>query len=244
MTEPLGIADKSLSDQIHEYLRKAIIEGAIAPGTWLRERELAEQLDVSRIPVREALPQLESEGFVDILPRRGAIVRQLTLREVEELFDIRERLEVLAAESAARRALHEPPTVIELAHAKASSAVAAQDRDQITMASLRFHEAVIEFSGNNLLQSIMKSINGRVEWVFRLTSFERPHTQQDEHETLLDAIRHGDDRLASAVAYVHIARGRASSIEALRPILPAAVEQDGPRAGRAGPADTAPPVPL
>lgn len=218
--EPIGTVDRSLSEQTYEYLRTAIIEGTIVPGTWLRERELAEQLNVSRIPIRGALPMLERDGFIRVEPRRGAVVRQLSLHEVEELFDIRERLEVLATEAAARRAKTTRPTLLEEALSREQAAGVRGDHAEIAASGAGFHEAMIEFSGHSLLQTMMKPIIGRVQWVFRLTSFRDPHVQHQEHEQILDAIRQGDDRLAGALAYVHIARGREPSFRALREILP------------------------
>ena len=94
---PLGLADQPLSAKIYEALRERIIEGALRPGERIRERELAEELNVSRIPIREAMPRLEAEGFIRTLPRRGAVVTEMTIGDVEELFVVRSSLEVLAA---------------------------------------------------------------------------------------------------------------------------------------------------
>ena len=100
VVQSIGAADRPLSMQIYESLREAIIEGRIAPGTRLREQALADEFDVSRVPLREAIPQLEAEGFVRTLPRRGTVVTHLTMRDIHDLFDIRESLEALAARLA------------------------------------------------------------------------------------------------------------------------------------------------
>ena len=81
---PLGLADQSLSVKIYEELRERIIEGTLAAGERIRERELAAEFNVSRIPIREAMPRLEAEGFIKTLPRRGAVVTEMTLNDVEE----------------------------------------------------------------------------------------------------------------------------------------------------------------
>lgn len=94
----------SSSDTARARIRELIISGDFAPGSRLRERELSQTLAVSRVPVREALQQLEAEGFIDTSPRRGATVKQITLRDVNELFDVRLSLEVLAARLAAQAA--------------------------------------------------------------------------------------------------------------------------------------------
>src|SRR5579862_7591453 len=89
--------------RIYEEIRNKIINGDLPPGTRLRERELADELGVSRVPVREALPYLQADGFITLESHRGAIVTELTLRDVRELFDVRLGVEVYAARLAAQR---------------------------------------------------------------------------------------------------------------------------------------------
>src|SRR3954451_19025494 len=104
-----------LRDVVREKIRTRIAEGEWGPGTRLVERDLAEEFQVSQVPVREALRALESEGFVDLLPRRGAVVRDLTRSVVSDLFDIRQVLEGLVARLVADRVdddgLAPPPAV-------------------------------------------------------------------------------------------------------------------------------------
>ena len=92
-----------LSERVAEALREGIISGRIPGGSKLNERELAAELKVSRIPLREALPLLEAEGFIHSEARRGSVVHTFTLRDAEEVFDLRLQLEPFAAAAAARR---------------------------------------------------------------------------------------------------------------------------------------------
>jgi DNA-binding GntR family transcriptional regulator len=92
---PIGLAHTPLRDQTRDVIRQRIINGRLSPGTRIVERELGAELQVSRVPVREALRMLESEGFLEVVPRRGVVVKTLTRRDVEELFDVRVSLEVL-----------------------------------------------------------------------------------------------------------------------------------------------------
>ena len=92
-----------LRSLVSDELRRLVITGELPPGTRIVEDRLAARLGVSRNPVREALQALAAEGFVDILPRRGAVVAQVTQAEAEDLFDVRAALEPLAARLAARR---------------------------------------------------------------------------------------------------------------------------------------------
>lgn len=215
----MNTSDRSLSEKIYQQIRDRIIDGELAPGTRLRERDLAESLDVSRVPVREALPQLEIDGFVQVLPRRGAVVTQLTMRDVQELFDVRESLEVLAARLASQRVAEVGCEALRLALERSRAATASDDEAEIAAANAAFHQAVLELSGNRMLQTLIRPTVARLQWLFRLTSF-RSHSQFDEHEQLFEAISEGNEALAASIAYVHTARGRAPSIKALTGILP------------------------
>src|SRR5689334_10830851 len=99
----MSVIDTSMSQRVYTEIRERIIRGDFPPGFRLLERDLADEFAVSRVPVREALPQLEADGFITTLPRRGAVVAQLTIQDVEELFDVRLGVEVYATRLAARR---------------------------------------------------------------------------------------------------------------------------------------------
>lgn len=214
--------DESLVAQVYTVLREGIIHGEYAPGSRLRERNLAVDLAASRIPVREALVQLEADGFVVTYPRRGAVVRQLTLRDIEELFDLRLSLEVFAARQAARAiAQGADPRPLQDGLAAADAATAAQDEDAIAVTNAALHELIVATTGNSLLRDIMRPISGRTRWLFRLTSDRDPGDQQHEHHELFAAILQGDVEMAGAIAYAHIERGRRPSLASLQGRLPA-----------------------
>lgn len=217
----LGGADRSLSVKVYEYLRDAIIEGELQPGTRLLERELSERLEVSRIPIREALPQLEAEGLIETVPRRGSVVTQLTLRDIGELFDVRTSLDVLAARLAAQRARSQPSSDLAMAFERARMATESGSAAEIAAANAAFHEAILTLSDNRLLESIMAPISVRVRWLFRLTSERDPGLLCVEHRELHDAIQAGEADLAASLAYVHVERGRRPSLQSLAAILPA-----------------------
>ncbi|ADP79571.1 GntR family transcriptional regulator [Pseudofrankia inefficax] len=219
--EPLGVADRSLVQQIYENIRERIINGELAPGTRLREREIALALDVSRIPVREAFPQLEAEGFIVSEPRRGSVVTQLTLRDVEELFDVRTSLESLAARLAARQSGRGATDRLHRALVLAEAATAKGNTMAITTANASLHEEIVALSGNRTLANLMRPINGRVRWLFRLTAERDAGALCREHQDLCQAIWDGNAEYAAAIAIAHVERGRSYSIEALRSILPA-----------------------
>lgn len=218
----VGSTYQSLTTQVFQELRERIIEGLYPPGTRLPERELSEDLQVSRIPIREALPRLEAEGYIVTMPRRGAIVRQLTLRDIEELFDLRITLEVFAARQAALRAQTTPPgpQLRELV-ARALEFTEQHSEHEISSVNSAIHEEIVRLAGNDLLGSVMQTIMGRSRWLFRLTTQRDQSEQYREHTELADAIYAGDVELSGAIAYSHIQKGRAPSIALLHDRLPA-----------------------
>ena len=217
---PTGEAG-SLSQKVYEYLQDAIIEGDLAPGSRLLERELSERLAVSRIPIREALPLLEAEGLIVTVPRRGSVVAQMTLTDIEELFDLRGSLDVLAARQASLRARTGSTAGLDQAFARAEIATAEGSKTEIAAANAAFHQAIVALTGSRLLASTMAPINARVRWLFRLTADRDPALMCREHAELHDAIRNGDADLAASLAFVHVERGRRPSLESLTGTLPA-----------------------
>ncbi|WOF23512.1 GntR family transcriptional regulator [Microbacterium betulae] len=213
-------ADLALPVRIAHALREQIITGELAMGAKLNEREIAERLSVSRVPVREALPILESEGFIVSQPRRGAVVHTFTLVDAREVFDLRDQLEPLAAELAARRAAEGADVTalraaLEFAHAPASSPPPSTRNSDL-------HEEIIALAGHALLQRVSGLLNGRVRWLFRLTPERDTTTMWQEHRELVDAIVSGHAELASMLAAAHVERGRIESMPLLEGRLPAA----------------------
>jgi DNA-binding GntR family transcriptional regulator len=213
----IGAADQSLSVKIYEVLRERIIEGQIAPGERIRERELAEEFSVSRIPIREAMPRLEAEGFVKTVPRRGAVVTEMTLSDVEELFVVRSSLEVLAAKLAAQACADGASTERLFARlASAEQALAHSDDRAIAAANSAFHEEILSLSGNALLISLMGPINGRVRRLFRLEAERDQQVLCAEHKEMCHAIADGNTEWAGALAYAHVEHSRADSLKLMR----------------------------
>jgi DNA-binding GntR family transcriptional regulator len=205
--EPVApVVDLPLRDVVREKIRTRIAEGIWTPGTRLVERDLAEEFRVSRVPVREALRALESEGFVDLLPRRGAVVRDLTQSVVSDLFDIRQVLEGLAARLVAERVDDEGLAQLAAVVQDGRRAVEAGDHTWCGTANTAFHETLLQLSGNSSLRSVLEPVTGRLRWLFRQnTDHERV---QREHEQLYAALAMRDPELAAAVALAHVRASR------------------------------------
>ncbi|GAB3860981.1 GntR family transcriptional regulator [Nocardioides maradonensis] len=211
MTE--DVAGRSLSTQAYEELKQQIVGLRRPPGQRLVERDLAAELAISRIPLREALRRLEVEGLVVIVPRQGAMVAPFTAADVRHLFDVRESTEVLAARLAAQNCDSAGLAQAQRELVAARDAIARSDGRAIASANAGFHEAVIAMSANPLLQSMMQPINARVRWLFHLTHEDDDSQQCQEHEELYRAIAAGDADRAGTIALEHVRGTRQDSLE-------------------------------
>lgn len=208
----------SLSEHVAGSLREFIISGRIPGGSKLNERELSTELQVSRIPLREALPLLEAEGFIHSEARRGSVVHTFTLRDAEEVFDLRQRMEPFAAACAARRvaAGASPERLLaELEYARTGI-----PGEQASGRNSDLHEGIVRLADHDLLRRLSSLLNGRVRWLFRLTPERDTPGMWEEHAELVHAIADGQPALAEALASAHVERGRHASLPHLRDRLP------------------------
>jgi DNA-binding GntR family transcriptional regulator len=199
--------------RVRDELRERILTGRLKPGDRLVERELAEDLGVSRVPVREAIRSLEAEGFVVVQSPRRVVVRQLARVDVEELFDVREALESLAAGLAAARAGKPELRRLERLLADAARATSRGDAARIPVLNSRFHDEIVAIAGNGLLTSLLQPLEGRLRW---LTS-QNEHWSDllDEHHRLVDAIASGDEARAREFAAEHVRVNREVTLREL-----------------------------
>ncbi|EXG80696.1 GntR family transcriptional regulator [Cryptosporangium arvum] len=221
MAEPTGSLSKpeSLSRQIYATLREGIIRGQYAQGSRLAEQRLAEELAVSRVPLREAVPLLERDGFVRTLPRRGTVVSTWSVAAADDLFDLRLYLEVGAAVYAARKVAAGADTA-PLAAALERTRAEATDGDayQVAQARAGFHDAIVELTGNALMTTLMRPVSGRMTWLFYLTTEPDSPDPAAGNGQLFRAVTSGNERMAEAVAYARIECDRRESLAALRRI--------------------------
>lgn len=208
----------ALADQVYSRMLRAIITGESAPGTRLRERTLSDDHNVSRVPVREAIQRLEQEGFVVTSPRRGAVVRELTIEDAEELYDARICIEPHAARAAARRVGTSEASVAALAATLGEHAPGGLGpvRDATVSSNMAFHTELVNLGGNSILIGLFRPLLGRMQWLFNQTPGTRLHEQRHEHLELVRAIAAGNPELSSALAYTHLELGRGPILEDLR----------------------------
>ena len=207
----------SLSRRIYSTVRERIILGQYPQGSRLPEKRIGEELDVSRVPLREAVPLLERDGFVHSYPRRGAVVARWDAKAIDDLFDARLSVEVGAARYAARQvARGGSMDALNVALKEAQRVVEAGDAYAIARGSTAFHEAVVETSKNDLMVRLIQTISGRITWLFYMTSGLPAEEAFHDHVLLRDAIASGNERVAESVAYAHIERDRQPTFEAMR----------------------------
>ena len=215
----IGARYRSLKDLTCDDLRGRIVDGRLAPGERLVERDLADQLDVSRIVVREAIAQLVSEGLAVSLPRRGAQVTALDPEDVANLFDVRVALETLAARSAAQRRTEEDLAALDRVLREAGEATEAGDTVRAAELNADFHDVLMEAAHNPQLAALNRSISGQTRRVFRVTQDVAPDQLHREHEALVAAIRAGDARAAAKAAAQHVEEARKGALARLRELV-------------------------
>lgn len=204
--------------RVYEWIRDRIIDGSLPTESRIREREVAERLGVSRVPIREAFPRLEAEGYIRTLPHRGAVVAPMEADDVAELFDVRASLETLAARLAAMRcAGGASGERLSQALSTAERALGADTGGELAEAASDFHDVLVELAGSRLLQDLMLPVRGRVKRLFHLTNTPDDQDLHHEHEELCDAVLRGQVERAAALALAHVEHSRSETMRMLFP---------------------------
>jgi DNA-binding GntR family transcriptional regulator len=204
-----------MKEGIVDHLRRAILDGKLAPGTLLRQEHLARQLHVSRTPLREALIALEREGFVSIAPSGAASVVALDARDALEIMDLREIVDGLAARLLAQRGISADLDRELTALAKTMRTNAARDQHRYLVANADFHVKIVEATGHARLQQFIPLVRMSAQVVYiRLQNQGRRLTHSaDEHSRVLEAIRAGDAETAERLAREHVRNAAAHWLE-------------------------------
>jgi len=208
---------KLLSEDIAASIKEAIIRGKFAPGQKVSEGELAESMGISRTPLREAFRKLQNEGFITIIPRKGAVVATLEPKEARELYEIKAHLEGLAARLAVPRLKEKELDRLERLDAELRQATAQDDLEGFYRTHTRFHEVFLRLCGNDRLMAIMANLNDHFKryGMVSLTlpgRYDRTHTQ---HAGIIEAFRAGDADLAARRVTENVLTGGRVLIEAL-----------------------------
>ncbi len=208
---------KPLREIVLETLKEAIVNGKLKPGERLMEQQMAEELGVSRTPIREAIRKLELEGFVIMIPRKGAYVSDISLKDIAQVFEVRAAMESLAAGLAAQRITDEQIEQLERKLAEVKKAANSSDLDLIIKVDTEFHEIIYNASRNDRLVQILNNLGEQIQR-YRRASLAHPGRLKDtleEHQKLVDAIAERNVDLAQKLALDHIESAENSILEAL-----------------------------
>ena len=199
---------KPLREMVYEELKMQILKGSIIPGTRMMEVELAEEMGVSRTPIREAIRKLEKEGLVTIEPRRGAYASMISTEDMVEILEVRQDLEGLAAYFAADRMTKNQMEELKQVSNSYNAAVKEGNMEAMIKHDTRFHHIIVESCRNKILVQMIEQLQElvlRVRYIY-YDNFKRAENMPEEHEAIVAAIAEGDADKARAAADIHIER--------------------------------------
>ena len=195
-----------LREVVCETLREAIRSGVLKPGERLMEIQLADELGVSRTPVREAMRKLELEGYVIMLPRRGTYVANISIRDINEVFEIRTTLDALASGLAAERITEEELEQLERLLVSIGENIEKRNMKKVVEDDMEFHDLLYKASRNQRLVGIISNLREQMTR-FRSMSMSYPGRLKktlEEHSRLVEAIAQRDVELAQKLAVEHM----------------------------------------
>ncbi len=206
MAEVIEISRIALHDQVVARLRTMLVEGRIPPGAKLNERELSEQLRVSRTPLREAIKLLAAEGLVDLLPNRGAVAVRLTERDVLDTFEVLAELEGLSGALAAVRITEQQLEEMRALQYEMMACFTRRDLSGYYRLNATIHSLINEAAGNPVLSGTYRSINARVQSLrFRTNQNESKWKRAiKDHEDMVEAMSARDADAMRTILVRHI----------------------------------------
>jgi len=214
----ISIPRAALHEQVAQRLRQMLVEGRIAPGAKLNERELSEVLHVSRTPLREAIKRLAAEGLVELLPNRGAVAVTLSEADVLNTFEVMAGLEAMSGELAAQRITDEELAEIKALHFEMLAAYTRADLSAYYGLNAQIHRAINAAAKNPVLTATYNQVNARLQAL-------RFRSNQDgakwkravkEHEKMIEALSAHDADALRAVMLTHLDNKRDVVIDQLR----------------------------
>ena len=195
---------KSQSIRAVDALRALIFAGELPPGSDHLESELAEKLGMSRTPVREATLVLESQGLLEVRPRKGVRISALSADDMREIYEVLTELESLAASLAAETHYSEQElSRLKSATLEMEASVADNDREGWARADAAFHDELVRLGGNKRIQTIVSNDQVRRARALTLHMRPMPNKSNEDHRALYEAIARGDSKAARQIHWMH-----------------------------------------
>jgi DNA-binding GntR family transcriptional regulator len=204
------IAPTALYQEVAERLRQRIFAHELTPGTWIDEQKLAEHYGISRTPLREALKVLAAEGLVELKPRRGCYVIELSPQDLDEIFPLMALLEGRATHEAVQKAKPDDVRALKEVHLRLEQSAAENRITDFFEANQEFHKRLLELANNRWLLSMIQDLR-KVLKLSRLHSLSlhgRLSQSLEEHRRIMAAIEAGDVTTAEREMHDHILAGR------------------------------------
>ena len=197
---------QNLPEAIFQKLRSLLVEGAIPPGSKLNERELAESLNVSRTPIREAIRRLAADGLVELITNRGAIAVQLSKTDVMHTFEVIAQLEAYSGELAAQNITDATLSELEALQYEMMASYARRDLSSYYKLNLRIHSLINQAANNPVLSQLFSQVNARIE-ALRFRSNKdgiKWEKAVQEHQEMIDALKAHDSARMRKVMIAHV----------------------------------------
>ena len=209
---------KPLRDVIFDTIREAIIAGELKPGERLMEVQLAEKMGVSRTPVREAIRKLELEGLVDMIPRKGAHVAELSVKDIMDVLEVRASLDGLATSLSAIRITDDEIKELKHIYTQFAHYVEKENLQGSIKKDVEFHDIIYRSSRNDKLIQISNNLREQVHRfrVIYLKGYSSPKAIIKEHEDIIEAIAGRNPELAQKYAQEHIKKQEEAITKAVR----------------------------
>ncbi len=212
------LPETALHQHAASRVRQMLVEGVIAPGAKLNERELSDALKISRTPLREAIKMLAAEGLVELLPNRGAVALALSEADVVDTFEVMAGLEALSGELAAQRISEAELAEIRAQHFEMLAAWTRRDLSSYYRLNAAIHRAINEAARNPVLRNTYNQVNARLQALrFRSNQDEEKWGRAvQEHEQMIDALARRDAPAMRAVLVEHLNHKRDAVLALLR----------------------------
>ena len=200
---------KLLSEDIAESIKTAIIKGKFKPGEKIPEGELAESMGISRTPLREAFRKLENEGFIQIIPRKGAVVTDIDTEEAINLYEIKSTLEGLAARLAVKSMKEKDIGKLQKINDELKELIDKNDLESFYRVHTRFHEGFVKLCGNKRLIQMISNLNDHFNR-FGIISLTLPGQFENaiyQHSQIIEAFKSGDQSLVETSVKTNVMTG-------------------------------------